>query len=202
MVFELVSNVYERNSVDTINKSTKLYKASQIDIELHNPFPQDVMFNVQIVYEKNQKPQKAKKGAESAGRGAPAGKDKAAVESASKGGKKESLVPQPYSCKLEVVKVRKNQTVNVPVLFLPFELGVHKCNVVFTDEAVGELQYTIIGKAELPEILDTFQGDCNSEESYAFKKILNFKNDKLEQARNQIMDKAAQQKQKELLAQQ
>jgi hypothetical protein len=46
MVFELVSNVYERNSVDTINKSTKLYKASQIDIELHNPFPQDVMFNV------------------------------------------------------------------------------------------------------------------------------------------------------------
>ena len=55
MVFELLSNVYERNSVDTINKSTKLYKASQIDIELHNPFPQDVMFNVQIVYEKNQK---------------------------------------------------------------------------------------------------------------------------------------------------
>jgi hypothetical protein len=25
------------------------------------------------------------------------------------------------------------------VLFLPFELGVHKCHVVFTDEAVGEL---------------------------------------------------------------
>jgi len=46
MVFELLSNVYERNSVDTINKSTKLYKASQIDIELHNPFPQDVVFHV------------------------------------------------------------------------------------------------------------------------------------------------------------
>lgn len=28
MVFELVSNVYERNSVDTLNKSTKLYKPS------------------------------------------------------------------------------------------------------------------------------------------------------------------------------
>jgi hypothetical protein len=38
-----------------------------------------------------------------------------------------------------VIKVRKNQTVNIPVLFLPFELGVHKCHVVFTDEAVGEL---------------------------------------------------------------
>ena len=197
MVFELVSNVYERNSVDTINKSTKLYKASQIDIELNNPFPQDVMFNIQIVYEKNQKPQKKQKGdaAASGGRGAAAGKDKGALDAgASKGGKKEGLVPEPYSCKLEVIKVRKHATINVPVLFLPFELGVHKCNVVFTDEAVGELQYTIIGKAELPEILDTYNGDCNSEESYSFTKILSFKNDKLEQARNQIMDKAAQQK--------
>ena len=39
MVFELVSNVYERNSIEKIEKSTKLYKASQIDLELHNPFP-------------------------------------------------------------------------------------------------------------------------------------------------------------------
>ena len=46
MVFELLSNVYERNSVEVTQKSTKLYKASQIDIELHNPFPQDVIFNV------------------------------------------------------------------------------------------------------------------------------------------------------------
>jgi hypothetical protein len=187
MVFELVSNVYERNSVDTINKSTKLYKPAQIDIELHNPFPQDVIFQVQIAYEKNAKPNKGKKDKDNktnSSRDKPAdGKDKA---------KKDQVnVPEPYTCKLEQVKVRKNQTVNVPVLFLPFELGVHKCNVVFTDESIGELQYTIIGKAELPEILDTFTGDCNSEESFNFKKVLGFKNEKLEQARNQIMDKAA-----------
>jgi hypothetical protein len=79
MVFELLSNVYERNSVDTINKSTKLYKPSQIDIELHNPFPQDVIFNVQIVYERNQKAAKPKKEAAGAGRGQ-AQRDKAATE--------------------------------------------------------------------------------------------------------------------------
>ena len=78
------------------------------------------------------------------------------------------------------MKVRKNQPINVSVLFLPFELGVHKCHVVFTDEAVGELQYTIIGKAELPEMLDSIQGDCNSEESYCFRKVLAYKNDRLE----------------------
>lgn len=76
--------------------------------------------------------------------------------------------------------MRKNQPINVSVLFLPFELGVHKCHVVFTDEAVGELQYTIIGKAELPEMLDSTPGDCNSEESHCFRKLLPYKNDRLE----------------------
>ena len=52
MVFELVSNVYERNSIEKIEKTTKLYKATQIEIELHNPFPQDVVFNIQIIYER------------------------------------------------------------------------------------------------------------------------------------------------------
>jgi len=53
MVFELVSNVYERNSVDIIQKSTKLYKALQIDLSVENAFHSDVLFNVTIQYEKN-----------------------------------------------------------------------------------------------------------------------------------------------------
>lgn len=93
--------------------------------------------------------------------------------------------------------MRKNQTVNVPVLFLPFELGIHKCFVVFVDENVGELQYTIIGKSELPEVMDSFSDNCNAEETFALKKILNFKNDKMEQARNQVLDKAQLAKQKD-----
>ena len=46
MVFELISNVYERNSIEKIEKATKLYKAAQIDLELHNPFPSDVLFTI------------------------------------------------------------------------------------------------------------------------------------------------------------
>lgn len=46
MVFEMVSNVYERNSIDKIERETKLYKSVPIDIELHNPFNTDVMFNI------------------------------------------------------------------------------------------------------------------------------------------------------------
>jgi len=186
MVFELASNVYERNSVDTINKSTKLYKPAQIEIELQNPFPQDVQFNIQIVYEQPQA-KKGKKGEK--------GKDK----NPGKAPTGEKLAPEPFTCKSQdLIRIKRGQQANVQILFLPFELGVHKCNIVFTDEAIGELQYTIIGKAELPEILETFTGDCNSEETLPFKKVLNFRNEKLEAARNQIMDKAAQ---KEKLAQ-
>lgn len=162
MVFELLSNVYERNSVDTMHKSTKLYKPAQIDIDLHNPFPQDVVFHVQIVYERNQPAKKGKKEA-----AVKPGKDKAGQGAGGGGaGAQKNSAPEPFSCKyVDPIKIRKGASANVQILFLPFELGVHKCNVVFTDEAIGELQYTIIGKAELPEILETFTGDCNSEET-------------------------------------
>lgn len=156
MVFELHSNVYERNSIDTLNKSTKLYKACQIDIELHNPFPQDVVFNVQIVYEKKNPPKNTKQGSQKDKNKAIGAqgqdKNKQGAQDALK--QKQQNIPEPFSCKIESQKVRKNQTINVPILFLPFELGVHKCYIIFTDEQVGELQYTIIGKAELPEVLD------------------------------------------------
>ena len=62
---------------------------------------------------------------------------------------------------------------------------------------MGEIQYTIIGKAELPEILDTFSGECNSEVPFQFTKVLNYRNDKLEQARNQILEKDKKERKKE-----
>lgn len=83
------------------------------------------------------------------------------------------------------------------ILFLPFELGIHKAHIIFCDEAVGEIQYTVIGKAELPEILDTFPGECLSEAPYPFTKVLNYRNDKLEQARNQILEKDKKERKKE-----
>lgn len=129
MVFELVSNVYERNSIEKIEKTTKLYKGAQIDVELHNPFPTDVLFTIQILQDKP------------GAKGAKKPNDKASSKKGSDGGSKAGAkpLPDPFSCKLETIKVRKNQTVNVPLMFLPFELGIHKCFVVFVDENVGEL---------------------------------------------------------------
>jgi len=74
MVFELVSNVYERNSVEIIQKSTKLYKPLQIDLQIDNAFNKEVLFNISIQYERNGVI-KGAKGAQTIGKGA----DKKAV---------------------------------------------------------------------------------------------------------------------------
>lgn len=74
MVFELVSNVYERNSVEIIMKSTKLYKSQQIDLQVENGFPSDVMFNVQVLYERAGAPKKPIDGGKGAAKGGAGGK--------------------------------------------------------------------------------------------------------------------------------
>lgn len=66
----------------------------------------------------------------------------------------QSYVPDAFYCKNETVKVRKNGSATVQIIFMPAELRNHKCHVVFTDENVGELQYTIYGSTILPEIPD------------------------------------------------
>lgn len=105
LVFELVSNVYERNSAEIIQKSTKLYKALQIDLQVENAFPQDVIFNIQVQYERNQKDSKGKKDQKALGASV-GGKGK--KEDPSKAAKKEqSGVPEPYFCKQEQIKIRK-----------------------------------------------------------------------------------------------
>ena len=38
MVFELVSNVHSRNSVEEYTKTTKLYQPTTIELDVHNPF--------------------------------------------------------------------------------------------------------------------------------------------------------------------
>jgi hypothetical protein len=40
---------------------------------------------------------------------------------------------------MEQIKIRKGNQVTLPILFLPFELGIHKANIIFTDENVGEV---------------------------------------------------------------
>jgi len=116
MVFELISNVHSRNSVQEIPKTTKLYNPLTIDLDVLNPFGQDLVFNIQIIHEKVNKEKASKKNKQGIGKD----KKKAAAEV------NTNVVPDPFHCKLETIRIKKNGSNIVPVTFLPFELGVHK----------------------------------------------------------------------------
>jgi hypothetical protein len=51
--------------------------------------------------------------------------------------------PTPRERKMKLPRVARRITmgnqVTLPILFLPFELGIHKANIIFTDENVGEV---------------------------------------------------------------
>ena len=61
MVFQLVSNVHSRNSVQEIPKTTKLYNPLTIDLDVLNPFGQELTFNIQIIHERVTKEKEGKK---------------------------------------------------------------------------------------------------------------------------------------------
>lgn len=103
MVFELVSNVYDRNSIDIYHKTTKLYKALPIELTIDNGFPQEVVFQVQILYEKNQPQgqQKDKKGKNP--------KDKKAQAPKKDEKAQTGLIPEPFTCKQDSIKILKGR---------------------------------------------------------------------------------------------
>ena len=120
MVFELVSNVYERNSVEIIQKSTKLYKALQIDLQVDNAFQKEVLFNISVQYERNGVIKGGKgaggaqgkagdKGKAGGGKAGAAGqKQQAAAAAAGGAGAQSTLgVPEPFHIKQEQLKIKK-----------------------------------------------------------------------------------------------
>jgi len=51
------------------------------------------------------------------------------------------LIPEPFTAKLDHIKITAKQKYAILTLnFLPFELGIHKCNIILTDEnGAGEI---------------------------------------------------------------
>lgn len=117
---------------------------------VENGFPNDVVFQVRVQYERAGSTKKltaeqiksgagVKGGAGAKGAQAKGGKDQKSML-APKTGKDGVLVtPEPFYVKQEQVKIRRGAQAPIPVIFLPFELGIHKCHVIFTDENVGEV---------------------------------------------------------------
>ena len=177
IVYNLISNVTGRRSIDYKIISTNLYSQFAYKLQVKLPFPKEKgEFEVRI--------EQRKKG----------------VVVKKKGGK--STIKQNSSELIyKVFFLRREEdgkstikfnnpdgTAELTVFFLPVELDTYECNVIFTKESVGEFQYTIEGRVEkpVPKRSETLEETCNVDELKEFFLELNIDNNYLKNAVEQL----------------
>lgn len=140
MVFLLVSKVTSRKSEKVYDVSAHLYELGQKDLEISNPFPKDGEFMIQIVYPEKEIPIVSQ----------PRGKKLTQT--------KETIVeppivfPKAFFIKNERVKIKRNSSNMVSLTFMPFDTERSEAFLIFTDDNVGEMQYTVVGTALPPKV--------------------------------------------------
>ena len=138
LVFNLVSKVLSRRSEKVAEIESYLYELVVKEVDITNRFNKDAEFNLQLVYIPKEMP--------------------AQPLNVSKANKKHIKVrplvvfPNPFSIRVDKVKIKKGASASVSVLFHPFELDTQEANLIFVDENVGEIQFTIKGKVKPPRI--------------------------------------------------
>ena len=65
----------------------------------------------------------------------------------------DPTLPAAFFCLKDNIRIRKGQTAELSIQYMPFTLTTHKCKIIFTDPSVGEFQYNVIGEAMLPDPL-------------------------------------------------
>ena len=154
LVFNLKSNVIGRESREKREvKGVKLYELGTIEVNIVNPFDTDVDFNIkieniEIIPELSLKKPKKKKRRNVGKKNEEAEENKNDVQ--------KLYIPCFFS-KKDRIKIRKNGESKLQVFYLPLTFDNHKCNIVFVDERVGEMQYELIGTPELPNPLETIK---------------------------------------------
>ena len=159
IVYNLVSNISGRKSVDFKIISTNLYSRFAYKLQVVLPFKKEKgEFEVRIEQKKK------------------------FVQSLKKGAKnnikdfKSELIYKAFSIKGEedgiaYIKFTNSEgTANIIVYFLPVELETYECNLIFTNENIGEFQYTIEGRVErpTPKKTETFEDICSVQDVREF----------------------------------
>ena len=159
IVYNLISNVNGRRSVDYKIISTNLYSRFAYKLHVVLPFKKEKgEFEVKI--------EQKKKFVQSLKKGAKANEKNFNAE----------LIYKAFSIKGEeegtaIIKFSNSEgSADLIVYFLPVELETYECNLIFTNEFIGEFQYTIEGRVErpTPRKTETFEDVCSIEETREF----------------------------------
>ena len=183
IVYNLVSNITGRRSLEYKIISTNLYSQFAYKLLVKMPFPnQKGEFEVHLEQKKKFTVQKKKVG-----------------RAATKGNSNE-LLYKVFMLKGEedgkaIVKFNNPEGIaEVTIYYLPVELDTYECNVIFLKENVGEFQYTIEGRVErpMPKKAETIEETCNVDEMKEFYLEINLENSYLRNAVDMLkpMEKA------------
>ena len=176
IVYNLVSNITGRRSIDYKIISTNLYSQFAYKLQVKLPFPKEKgEFEVRI--EQKKKSVLVKKKGRNVVR-----------QSASELLYKVFFLRGEEEGRSTVKFSNPDGTAEVTIYFLPVELETYECNVIFTKESVGEFQYTIEGRVEKPmaKRAETIEETCNVDEAKEFFLELNVDNIYLKNAVEQL----------------
>ncbi|CAD8117028.1 unnamed protein product [Paramecium sonneborni] len=171
LVFELKSSITGRKSEKQWNVSSILYEIFDFQIQITNKFLQDGEFQIIITHEKKQIEQQKKKGKSN----------------------QQQIISQEeefpaFFCQQEKVRIRKNQTINLTLQYIPLTMDTHKCQIVLTDPQVGEFQHDLQGTVELPNLSGEFKPEkpLYVDQTIQIPYQIPFKNEYIIRARQQI----------------
>lgn len=190
MVFTLISKVTTRKSEKTLNFEAHLYELKTEEIEIANTFAKDAEFAIQIIYPDKPLPPPPPRGAL---------KPKKSIPTEA-----PIVFPKPFFLKNERVKVKKNSMNTISLVFMPFNTEQSEAYLVFTDNAVGEMQYTIVGSVLMPKVDKSDRVDTKGEvgEPLVIPFPVNARNHQFERAKaeaTQRLGGAARAKERDLL---
>jgi len=180
LVYNLVSRVTGRRSIEpTKLVRASLYKKAELKFSVKSPFKERGDFEIRLYQQK--KPQQPKK------------PNRLTKNIKIKEEKKDDLQYKVFFQKHDgdgdfkpTIKLDNDTPKEVTIYYLPIDMDVYECNVVFVNEKIGEFQYTIEGYPELPEYLDKFEKECYVDEGKEFELQLSTMNKFLQSALSQV----------------
>lgn len=188
MVFDLHSSGVSLQASRTIDVSSSVYSVTQHTVSVRNPFDRAGKFAVTLVQQPQSlgsasagSPQAPAAAAARAGAGARAAQSGAASSAAASLAAADVTL-EAFSTSSTVVKLQPNESVDIVLDYTPVVMGVHTAQIVFSDVAVGEFAYNIVGRAELPAPSDVYKVTCASGQTAAKELALPLRNIQLEKA--------------------
>lgn len=218
LVFDLAATIDIGAPMATFHTQSKLYVPQLMTVVVNNPFDQPATFRVVVAEQKPllDLPKLAGDGGEAGGSGKVnslkqgisattgamraaklAGLSVAAMTGAqSIGDDPMKKLPSSFWSGSASIAVEPHGTYNLPVQFLPFQLGAYQATVLFADEAVGEFSYELRAVSSLPSPIETLAFQSESASSAVKDVVLPFRNPLLEKARQTVLERSTREKER------